>query len=129
MISSKIFSGVWLTRKNYEMGKCNCCRNPASMFGRIPARPLPGFGEHVWSDSCWTPQDPIRSDRILAILARFDWIRPDPTRSGPDPGHFGQIRLDQCLDPSRSGRIPAILAKFGRINGRIWLDSAEFWPF
>jgi hypothetical protein len=87
--------------------------------------------------------DPVRSGRIPAILARSGriisrirsypagfrpfWpdparsvsgschIRPDPGHFGqirpdqcPDPGHFGQIRPDQCPDPVRSGRIRQI---------------------
>jgi len=58
MIFSKIFSSVWFARKNYEMRKCNCCRNQAvssrccrilaSMFGRIRSDPA-GFWQ--WPDS------------------------------------------------------------------------------
>jgi hypothetical protein len=68
MIFSKIFFGVWFTRKNYEMQK--------SEFGKC---------RRNLSDQ---RPDQVISGWISAILARSSHIRPDP-------GRFGQIRLDQ----------------------------------
>jgi hypothetical protein len=52
---SKIFFGVWCARKHYKRRKCDCSQNPATS-GRCCRIPTSMFG------------------RILAILARSDWI-------------------------------------------------------
>jgi hypothetical protein len=112
MIFSKIFSNVWLTRKNYERRKCNCCRNPAMsgcrcrilarMFGRIPAI-------LAWSG------------RIPAVLARFGRIRP-ASDHGRILASFGRNLV--CRHPATVAGCRWIMAS----TVFRWPDVAGFWP-
>jgi hypothetical protein len=127
MMFSKIFSGVWLARKNYKMrksefGKCRHCWISASKFSRILAG-LFWINGRIRSYS-------VGSQPFWPNPAGFVQISAVSARSGQSQWDSGQIQPASNHGQNLVNRHPGTLAGCHRIQvsaGFRQPDAIELW--